>query len=128
MDLAIGILIGGAFNSIVQSLVKDILTPIISVFLQKTEMANWSLKFEVPSPLKEGDPQLVVLSYGRFLQTAIDFIILALVIFAIVKFVAGLKQKAEDEKNPEIETPKDIALLAEIRDLLKSDKGASKTT
>lgn len=118
MDLAIGIMIGAAFNSLVQSLVKDILTPIIGIFLGKADLSNWALEFSIPDLGLTGE-QIVKVTYGRFLQTALDFLILAIVIFALVKFVSRLKRKAEDETNTEVPPPKEIQLLSEIRDLLK---------
>lgn len=117
LELAVGIMIGAAFNSIVQSFVKDLLTPIIGVFLGKKNISAWVWEVTIPG---EESP-IVRITYGNFLQTALDFLVLAVVIFLIVKAAERFKRKAEDEKNTEIPTPKDIQLLGEIRDLLKQN-------
>ena len=118
IDLAVGIMIGGAFNGLVKSFVDDILTPLVGIFTGRTSLDKWVLTFEVPGIAGEG-AQNVSLNYGKFLQSGIDFLILAVVIFLFVKMAKTLREKAEDPTNKTVPTPKDIQLLAEIRDLLK---------
>lgn len=118
MDLAVGIMVGAAFNSLVQSFVKDILTPIISVFLGQHNMSQWMVRWELPGLLATGEKKFVEITYGKFLQTGFDFLIMAFVVFIIVRFMSKLKEMSEDTNNKEIPTPKDIALLTEIRDAL----------
>lgn len=109
IDLAIGIIIGGAFSRIVNSLVADILTPVISFFTGGASMADWAIV------LREG----VTLNYGLFIQAVIDFVLIAFLIFWLVKMVNRLRRKQE-EAAPSPAPSKEETLLAEIRDLLKT--------
>lgn len=108
LDLAIGVIIGAAFGKIVSSLVNDIIMPIIGLMLGGIDLTALSV------PL--GDAELM---YGVFLQTLIDFFIIAFSIFLFIKFLNKFKKK-EEEKAPVAPTPtKEEILLTEIRDLLK---------
>ncbi len=118
MDLAIGVMVGGAFSSLVKSFVDDILSPLVGIFLGHSKMESWSFKFEVPGISEAGASKPVILSYGKFIQTSIDFIILAFVIYCLFKVVTKVREKAEDPKDTSVPTPKDIELLTEIRDAL----------
>ncbi len=109
IDLAIGIIIGGAFSKIVTSLVADILTPVISFFTGGADMSNWNVV------LREG----VTLNYGMFIQAVIDFVLIAFLIFWLIKMVNRLRRKQE-EAAPPPSPSKEEALLTEIRDLLKT--------
>jgi len=116
MDLAVGVIVGGAFSSIVTSLVNNILTPILGIFLGGIDFSTLSIK------IKNAEIQ-----YGLFLQSIIDFLIVAICIFAFVKIVNKLMHlKKEEEKK---ETPKkndEVILLEEIRDLLKDNSKTKK--
>ena len=116
VDLAIAVIIGAAFGKIVTSFVNDIIMPPIGLALGGVDFT------ELSYILKEaqGEAEAVAINYGRFIQTVIDFMIIALFIFMVIKGINKMKRKAEDPKNPEAPTPKDIQLLAEIRDLLKN--------
>lgn len=105
MDMAVGMIIAGAFGSIVTALVDNILMPIVGMLLGGVNFAELSVKV--------GDAAIV---YGAFIQAIVDFLIIALVIFVIVKNIN--KMKKEEPEEP-AEDPADIALLTEIRDLLK---------
>ncbi len=107
MDLAVGMIIAGAFGKIVASLVENILMPIVGMLLGGVDFAKLSVTV--------GDASIV---YGAFIQAIIDFLVIALVIFIIVKNINKMKKEEVAEEEPE-ETPADIALLTEIRDLLK---------
>lgn len=112
MDMAVGIIIGGAFTAIVNALVDSILMPLIGAASGGLSVADMSVK--------AGN---AVIGYGAFLQAIIDFLLIALVLFFIIKGLNKAKakmeaDKAEEAEEPE-ETPADIALLTEIRDLLK---------
>jgi len=118
LDLAVGIIIGGAFKSIVSSFVEDILMPFISLVLGNINIA--ALKV-VLRPGTEEMPELA-LRYGLFIQGVIDFLIIAFVIFMIVKLVNRARRKNEEpaeEPPAEPEPTKEELLLTEIRDLLK---------
>lgn len=111
LDLAVGVIVGGAFSSIVSSLVENIFTPLIGLILGGVNFSNLSLTFK--------DTQIM---YGAFIQSIIDFLIVAFCLFIIVKFVNTLTHKKEEEKKTE--APKksaEVVLLEEIRDLLKND-------
>lgn len=120
MDLAIGVMVGGAFSSLIKSFVDDILSPLVGIFLGHSKMENWSFKFQVPGLSESGASKEVVLSYGKFIQTSVDFIILAFVIYCLFKVVTKIRERAEDPADSTVPTPKDIELLTEIRDALTS--------
>ena len=122
VDLAVGVIIGGAFGKIVTSLVNDIIMPIIGVIIGGINFTNLSIKI--------GES---VIAYGSFIQNIIDFLIIAACIFVFVKFVNKLTNlnKVEEKEEPKKEEPKvaeDIKLLTEIRDLLKKQNTNSKKT
>ena len=112
MDMAVGIIIGGAFTAIVNSLVESILMPVIGVLSGGLSVADMSVTV--------GN---AVIGYGAFLQAIIDFLLVALVLFSIIKALnkakAAVIKEEPAEEAPE-EVPADIALLTEIRDLLKT--------
>ncbi|MCR4941263.1 MAG: large-conductance mechanosensitive channel protein MscL [Campylobacter sp.] len=117
IDMAVGVVIGGAFGKIVSSLVGDVIMPIVGVITGGVNFTD--LKFNLKDAV-DGAPA-VTINYGNFIQTAVDFLIIAFCIFCVIKAINSLKKKAEPEPEPEApaETPADIALLTEIRDLLK---------
>ena len=117
LDLAIGVIIGGAFSSITSSLVNDIIMPFIGMFLGGVDFSSWSIEL----PRFFGQPDPILLNIGTFIKTIINFIILALVVFLIVKFVNKLHRKKEETETPPAppEPTKEELLLTEIRDLLK---------
>lgn len=107
VDMAVGVIIGGAFGKIVTSLVNDVLTPIIGVFLGGLNFSELSFGFK--------DAQI---NYGVFIQTIVDFLIIAACIFAMIKFFERFKKK-EVPKEKEKAKSEEVLLLEEIRDLLK---------
>ena len=115
LDMAVGVIIGGAFGKIVTSLVNDILMPAISLLTGQIDLG--SLKFERAIT----DTMSINLNYGVFLQTIIDFLIISISIFVVVKLVSKLSKKKE-EVLIKAEPPKQEVLLTEIRDLLKAKK------
>ncbi|WP_375559619.1 large-conductance mechanosensitive channel protein MscL [Bernardetia sp. OM2101] len=123
IDLAVGVIIGGAFGKIVTSLVNDIIMPPIGVLTGGIDFAN--LKFVLKDAVldKAGKviEEAVSINYGNFINIIIQFLIIALCIFTVVKAFNSLKKKSEDTENTETPTPQDILLLTEIRDLLKKE-------
>lgn len=115
VDLAIGVIIGGAFGKIVTSLVSDVIMPPIGLLLGGIDFSNLVITLKGASDGAEA----VTINYGLFLNTLIDFLIVAFVIFIIIKQVNRLKKKEEAKPDPISE---DIILLREIRDLLKKSK------
>ncbi len=108
IDMAVGIIIGAAVGKMVSTLVENILMPIIGVFMGGVNFQDLSITV--------GD---AAIGYGAFIQAMIDFIIIAFVIFMILKAISKMKATAEEEKEAEPD-PADVALLTEIRDLLKA--------
>ncbi|MEN8428624.1 large conductance mechanosensitive channel protein MscL [Acinetobacter towneri] len=125
MDLAVGVIIGGAFGKIVDSLVKDIIMPLITVITGGG--VDFTQKFFVlgdnPNNLQSLDELtkagVNVLTYGNFLTILINFIILAWVVFLMVKMINRMRRKQEEAAPEPAATPEDIELLREIRDELK---------
>jgi len=115
IDLAVGIIIGIAFGKIVSSFVADVIMPPIGILLGGVDFSNLAIT------LKEGAEGVepVLLKYGVFINTVIDFIIIGFVIFIIVKAINSLKKKEEEKPAPPAEPTKSEILLAEIRDELR---------
>ncbi len=115
IDMAVGIIIGAAFGKIITSLVGDMIMPPIGLLLGGVDFSNLTVV------LKEAVEKVpaVTLNYGKFIQTVIDFLIIAFCIFVMVKGINTLKR---EEKEHPAEPPKEEVLLTEIRDLLKSKK------
>jgi large conductance mechanosensitive channel len=119
LDLAIGVIIGGAFGKIVTSLVNDIIMPLFGVILGKINLKQ--LKWIVQHADESKELAELSVMYGNFLQNIVDFLIISFSIFMFIKLLDSLKKK-EEEKAPAPESPKpskEELLLAEIRDLLK---------
>jgi large conductance mechanosensitive channel len=124
VDLAVGVIIGAAFGKIVDSLVADIIMPIVGLVFGKLDFSNLFLVLgTVPAGVPNNLADLkkagvAVLAYGNFITIAVNFIILAFIIFMMVKQVNRLRKK--EEAAPAVAAPpEDIALLREIRDSLK---------
>jgi large conductance mechanosensitive channel len=127
MDLAVGVIIGAAFGKIVDSLVADLIMPFVSLVFGGLDFANyyWPLAGQASSlPLAEAKKLGAVFAYGNFVTVALNFLILALVIFVMVRQINRLKTAQQPAAAPEAApiTPEDVLLLREIRDSLK-DKG-----
>lgn len=116
IDMAVGVVIGGAFGKIVSSLVGDVIMPIIGVLTSGVDFK--SLKFTI----KEASENIpaVTINYGMFIQTIIDFTIIAFCIFLTVKAINRLKQNKPKEDEATKELSDETKLLSEIRDLLKN--------
>ena len=120
MDLAVGIIIGGAFGKIVSSLVADVLMPPIGLLIggvQFTELKLW-LKDPVVDPSGKVIKAAVTINIGNFLQTIFDFLVIAIAIFMIVKVINRLNRKKPEDIAQDVPSP-EVQLLTEIRDLLK---------
>ncbi|BCN31851.1 large-conductance mechanosensitive channel protein MscL [Anaeromicropila herbilytica] len=117
LDLAVGVIIGGAFGKIVTSMVNDIIMPIIGAL---TGGINFTyLKFVIKEA--HGDVPAVTFNYGNFIQNVIDFLIVSFSIFLFIKIINRFKsEKKEEEVIEEIKLSEEVLLLQEIRDLLKS--------
>lgn len=120
IDMAVGIIIGGAFGKIVSSVVGDIIMPAVGLLIGGVNFTD--LKIVLKHAVMEGDKVVspaVSINYGNFIQVTLDFIIIAFAIFMLVKGVNSLTKKKEEAPAAPAAPPADIQLLTEIRDLLK---------
>ena len=125
VDMAVGVIVGSAFTAIVNSLVKDIVTPFIGVLTGGVDFTQ--MKYVI-TPAVDETPEVAIL-YGNFIQAIINFLIIAFVVFCMVKMINTMRTKMEAQKKKEeeakpAEPPKpseEVLLLTEIRDLLKKD-------
>ncbi|WP_265820668.1 large-conductance mechanosensitive channel protein MscL [Geovibrio ferrireducens] len=115
-DMAVGIIIGGAFGKIVSSLVADVLMPPLGLLLGNVNFSELAVTLKAAS----GDAAAVTLNYGRFIQTVLDFVIMAFAVFLLIKGMNSLKKKEEDAPAAPPEPSKEEQLLGEIRDILKN--------
>ncbi|GLS46587.1 large conductance mechanosensitive channel protein MscL [Methylobacterium brachythecii] len=122
VDLAVGVIIGAAFGAIVTSLVQDVIMPIIGAVTGGLDFSNYyvALSSKVTPGLSYGDAKKLgaVVGYGQFLTLAVNFAIVAFVLFMVIRAMNKLKTKEEAKPEPVAEVPADVKLLAEIRDLL----------
>ena len=124
VDMAVGVIIGGAFGKIVTSIVNNIIMPPIGVLTGGMDFTD--LKLVLKDAVKEGDQvvsEAVSLNYGQFIQDVVDFLVIAFCIFLMVKGIAALSRKKEEkpaEPAPAPEPSAEEKLLTEIRDLLKN--------
>ena len=124
VDMAVGIIIGGAFGKIVSSVVADVIMPPIGLLLGGVKFTDLKivLKDQVLDAAGAVQSQAVSINYGNFIQTTVDFLIIAFAIFMMIKAMNGLKKKTEapaQEPAPPAPTKEEL-LLAEIRDILKN--------
>lgn len=116
IDLAVGVIIGGAFGKIVTSLVNDILMPAIGVLLGGVNFIN--LKYVITPA--SGNNEEVAILYGAFIQSIVDFLIIAFSIFMFIKILSFMKKKEPEIAPASPEPTQEVVLLKEIRDLMKS--------
>jgi len=138
IDMAVGVIIGGAFGKIVTSLVNDIITPLISILTGKVSLTElkWVINEAVVETVDGVEtvvtPELA-LTYGNFIQNIIDFLIIAISIFVVLRIMTKAHQKLEEMKKKEEEEKKaeepaapaetELSVLCEIREMLKKEKG-----
>ncbi|MBN2385292.1 large-conductance mechanosensitive channel protein MscL [bacterium] len=118
VDMAVGIIIGGAFGKIVSSLVADVVMPPLGMLLGKVNFTDLAFNLKKAS----GEAAAVTLNYGTFIQTVVDFVIIAFAIFMVIKVMNSLKRKNEEAPAPPPAPSKEETLLTEIRDLLAQKK------
>ena len=123
VDMAVGVIIGGAFGKIVTSLVNDVIMPTIGKLTGNISFTD--LKYELTAAVMDGETVVtpaVYLNYGQFIQNVVDFIIIAFCIFLMIKGIMKLKKKKEEAPAAPPAPSKEEMLLTEIRDLLKEKK------
>ncbi len=116
IDMAVGVVIGSAFGKIVSSLVSDVMMPVIGVITGGVNFTD----FKIVLKQAHGEVAAVTLNYGSFIQTTIDFIIIAFCIFVAIKAINKLKREKPKVEEAPKEPSEDIQLLREIRDALKN--------
>jgi large conductance mechanosensitive channel len=116
LDLAIGLVLGAAFGAAVNSLVGDIFTPLIGLITGGVDFKALAITLRAA----EGDNPPLLLNYGSFLQVILNFLIVAVVLFFLIKAMNRLRRAKEKEPAPPPEPPREEILLEEIRDILKS--------
>jgi large conductance mechanosensitive channel len=130
VDLAVGVVIGAAFGAIVTSLVQDIIMPIVGAITGGLDFSNYYLalssKVQAGAAYVDAKKQGAVLGYGSFITTSLNFVIVAAVLFVVIRAMNRMKRREDAKldvpKAPEI--PADVKLLSEIRDLLAGQAGA----
>ena len=110
-DMAVGVIIGGAFGKIVTSLVNDIIMPLVGIIIGGHDFSGLTLKVKA-----------AVINYGKFIQNIVDFLIVALCIFVVVKAMSKFKKKEEEAPAEPPKPSEEVLLLREIRDSLKKNK------
>ena len=121
LDMAVGVIVGGAFGKIVSSFVDDVLMPPLGMLLGRVNFSDLKLVLSPATMGTDGEilkPESAIM-YGQFIQTVVDFLIIAWAIFLMVKTVNSFKRKEADKPAEPAPTPEDIQLLREIRDELK---------
>lgn len=122
VDLAVGVIIGAAFGTIVSSLVDDMIMPLIGAITGGLDFSNYFIPLSdavTATSLDAARAQGAVFAYGKFITAVLKFLIIAWVLFLVIKGVNQLKRKQEAAPPAVAETPADVKLLTEIRDLLK---------
>lgn len=127
VQLAVAVVLGGAFGAIVNSLVSDIITPLLSIATNNVNFNAWGYTLRGAVTNADGSvTPAVVINYGHLLQASINFLVVGLCIFVIYKVFSGAVkrlQRSEAQKPPEPPTSNEEKLLTEIRDILKSERG-----
>ncbi|MDG1051828.1 MAG: large conductance mechanosensitive channel protein MscL [Flavobacteriaceae bacterium] len=121
IDMAIGIIIGASFNSVIDVLVKKILLPPLSLLSSGVNLESLKLVLR-PNQIDDLGNQVVeevAINYGSFVETLLDFLIVGFTIFIVVKFINKLNRQAEDPKDKTVSTPKNIELLTKMNVLLE---------
>ncbi|HVV66407.1 MAG TPA: large conductance mechanosensitive channel protein MscL [Rhizomicrobium sp.] len=121
IDLAVGVVIGAAFGAIVNSLVKDVIMPPIGYAMGGIDFSNFFLTLKGPAAATLADAQkagAVTINYGLFLNTVINFLVVAIALFVLIRGINRLQTKPPEA--PPAAPPEDVELLREIRDLLKA--------
>lgn len=122
VDLAVGVVIGAAFGTIVSSLVDDLIMPLIGAVTGGLDFSNYFVPLSsavTAATLEAAREQGAVFAYGKFITAVLKFAIVAWVLFLVIKAMNAMKRKEEAKPAPAAETPADVKLLTEIRDLLK---------
>ncbi|MFT4611236.1 MAG: large conductance mechanosensitive channel [Glaciecola sp.] len=129
MDMAIGIIIGAAFNKVIDVLVKKVFMPPLSLMTDDLDFQDnrYVLRDAVYNAQGDATVHEVAIEYGILFETFLDFIIVGFTVFLVVKGMNKLRDKAQDPKNIIVKTPKDIELLAQLTELMKEQNALLKS-
>ncbi len=129
MDMAVGIIIGAAFNKVIDVLVKKVLLPPLSLLSGNTNMGDRRIVLKDAITAADGSVTKaeVAIGYGALFEAAIDFLIIGFTIFVVIKFMNRLMKKAEDTKDATVVTPKNIELLTKLNDLMEEQNEMLRT-
>ena len=129
MDMAIGIIIGAAFNKVIDVLVKKVFMPPLSLMTNGLEFQDKRYILREATYDADGGTiiQEVAIEYGVLFETFLDFIIVGFTVFLVVKGMNRLRDKAQDPKNPIVKTPKDIELLSQLKELMEEQNALLKS-
>ncbi|TXD53471.1 MULTISPECIES: large conductance mechanosensitive channel protein MscL [unclassified Polaribacter] len=120
IDIAIGVIIGAAFNKVVNTLVKEILMPPLSFMTNGTKWENKKVVLREAIAIDGGAKlEEIAIGYGKLIESGVDFLIIALTVFLVVKAMNVMKKKADDPKNKTVVTPKNIELMNKTNELLE---------
>lgn len=129
MDMAIGIIIGAAFNKVIDVLVKQVILPPLSFLTNGTNFQNKKIILQEVSKNSEGTiiTEEIAIGYGALAEAFLDFLIIGLTVFIVVKFMNRLKKKSQDTKDTTVSTPKDIELLDKLAQLMEEQNALLKS-
>ncbi|WP_048331299.1 large conductance mechanosensitive channel protein MscL [Bizionia psychrotolerans] len=129
MDMAIGIIIGAAFNKLVDVLVKEVLLPPLSLLVEGVNLADKRIILRQEVLDSSGGIKIdeVAIGYGAFGEAFLDFLIVGITIFIVVKFLNKLRNKSQDPEDKTVSTPKDIELLTKLTDLMEEQNKIMKS-
>ena len=122
MDMAVGVIVGGAFGKISTSLVNDLIMPVISMLTGGVDFTQWKWVLKEAAVENGQEIAAVSVNYGAFLSTILDFLIIALAVFCLVRALNSLHRKKETAPAAPLSPSKEEVLLTEIRDLLKEQR------
>ena len=122
IDMAMGIVIGTAFNDVISTIVKRVVMPPLSLLTEGIKLSNRKYVLRAASDTSEE----VAVGYGELLEVLTDFLIIAFTIFVVIKFINRFKRKSDDPQDKTVETPKDIQLLSNIEKLMEEQNGLLK--
>tara|TARA_R110002050_G_scaffold262557_1_gene402786 strand:- start:83 stop:523 length:441 start_codon:yes stop_codon:yes gene_type:complete len=122
IDMAVGIVIGTAFNNVISTIVKKVVMPPLSMLTDGVKLSNKKYILRSASETSEE----VAVGYGELMEALIDFLIIAFTIFMVIKFINRFKRKSEDPHDKTVETPKDIQLLSNIEKLIEAQNALLK--
>lgn len=122
IDMAVGVIIGGAFGKIVSSIVADLIMPLVGVIVGGVNFTDLKVTLKAAEVVDGVEKEAVTLNYGNFLQATFDFLIIAFCIFLFIRLIAKLHKEKEEAPAAPPAPSEEAVLLKEIRDLLKADK------